>query len=322
MFPLLKKTVGEAKWLLVACVIGLYAFCCMRVWLVSYVEMSRFASIIAQIWTDFERFAPVPLEQLLTYTGRIAVGFEEFIVILLVSVWAISRASDCVSGEIDRGTMEMLLAQPVSRLRILWTHSLVTLLGIIVLVAVAWAGVFTGIHMFTVLEEPPAPTLNIPLTSIEIPLPGSPRPPVRVPLSDKVDWRIFWPAVLNLFALGFFLAGITTFLSSLDRYRWRTIGITIGFYVLQIAFKIIGRGFEPLRCLKYLSFFTTFEPQAAVYVAVHHREHLWDFALVDDQGRWIDLAPMGASLVLIGIGLCGYALATFIFCRRDLPAPL
>ena len=322
MNPLWKKTISEGLWLWLTVGLGLFAFCWLRVWMVSYLEMSRFASIISQIWSDIEKFSTVPLDHLLTYAGRIAVGFDEFIVVLLVSVWAISRASDCVSGEIGRGTMEMLLAQPVSRIRILLTHSAATVAGIVLLVLFAWAGVFMGIHAFTVLEEPSAPTLNIPLTNIQIRLPGPPEPPAYVPLSSKVSPLVFWPAVLNLFSLGFFLAGATTFLSSWDRYRWRTIGIAVGFYIMQIAFKLIGRGFEPLKWLKQVSFFTSFEPQSAVYIGVRHPEQLWDLVLTDDLGRWTDLAPLGDNLVLVGLGAIGFVAAVVIFCRRDLPAPL
>ena len=62
---------------------------------------------------------PVSFAQIATSAGRIAVAYDDPIVLLLVTVWAISRGSDAVSGELNRGTMEMVLAQPVTRLGVL-----------------------------------------------------------------------------------------------------------------------------------------------------------------------------------------------------------
>ena len=102
-YALWKKSVHETRWLLAASGLGIFLFCWARVWLVSLVTMSKFANVVAEFWKDVERFSPVPLDHLLTYPGRIAVTFEELIVILLISVWAIGRGSDTISGELGRG---------------------------------------------------------------------------------------------------------------------------------------------------------------------------------------------------------------------------
>ena len=79
---------------------------------------------------------------------------------------------------------------------------------------------------------------------------------------------------------------------------------------------------EELRWLKPFTFFTAYEPQVFVSVAVDQPEHTWSLLLFDDQGAWTDLGPLGYNLILLGIGLMSYIAATVIFCRRDLPAPL
>lgn len=317
-----KKNVGEVKWFLLISAVGMFLFCIMRIWIMSQIEPSRFANVVAQFWSDVERFSPVPLAHLLTYAGRIAVGFEELIILVLISMWSIARGSDCVSGEVERGTMEMLLAQPVSRLQVLCTQSTVTVTGIAVLVLAAWLGVFTGVHTFSVLREPPQPGLTIPLTSIKIPLPGPRQEPVQVPMSELVDVTDVIPAALNLFTLGFFLAGMTAFLSSWDRYRWRTIGIAVGISVVQLMLKVLSRAHDSLEWLKFGTFYTAFEPQAAVYVALNRPDQLWHLMLTDESGRWIGLAPLGDNLILVCLGLSGFIAASVIFSRRDLPAPL
>ena len=87
-----------------------------------------------------EQLMPVSFSQVATSAGRIAVAYDDPIVLLLVTVWAISRGSDAVSGELNRGTMEMVLAQPVTRFGVLGTQAAVTLGGAALLAAAALVG--------------------------------------------------------------------------------------------------------------------------------------------------------------------------------------
>lgn len=319
-----KKAFGEARWLLAFCAVGMWAFCFLRVWLVSRIEMSKFAEIIGQLWDDnIEKFSTVPLSHLLTYAGRIAVVFNEPLVVLIVTVWAVARGSDVVSGKLGRGTMEMILAQPVSRLQVLYTQAVIGIAGLAVLCASAWAGTATGIAVYTVKEEPPAPTLRIPGLKIDVPLPRfNAVEPIRVPLRERVTAGAFLPAAVNLFALGFFLIGATTFFSAVDRYRWRTIGIISALWVVMMVIKGIGMAVDEVNWLQYCSFFTPYAPEWAVYVGQHQPEQLWQLSRINAPSGITYLTPLGNNLVLISMGAFCYSAAAVIFSTRDLPAPL
>ena len=67
---------------------------------------------------------------------------------------------------------------------------------------------------------------------------------VRTPLADRVDSSIYIPAAVNLFCLGFFLLGLSSMCSCFDRYRWRTIGIVIGVYIVQLLLFLLGHATE------------------------------------------------------------------------------
>ena len=41
--------------------------------------------------------------------------YEEPMIYMIMTIWCVARSSDVVSGELGRGTMEILLSQPVSR---------------------------------------------------------------------------------------------------------------------------------------------------------------------------------------------------------------
>ena len=318
---LIRKSVGEARLLLLASALVMFAFCWVRVWIVSLLPTDRFKTILEQ-FREFERFLPVPFEQLFTYPGRIALTYDELIVVMCVAIWAIARGSDAVAGELGRGTMEVLLAQPVSRLKVLATQAVVTVTGVAVLALASWLGLYAGIHTTSVAEPvgPPKPVWQmLGMTSPEQFLEGETR---TVPMASKVDAADLWPAAVNLFALGFFVAGLSTFFSSLDRYRWRTIGIVAAIYVVQLIMKIVGLASESFRWLLKLTFFSAYDPERFVSVAVRTPQAAWCVILVDDAGRWAGLAPLGYDLLLIGMGLVAYVAAAWIFCRRDLPAPV
>ncbi len=317
---LLKKSIFEGRLLLAACTAVMLVYCWTRVWLVGQFDMSRFEIVIEQ-FRDWEQFSPVPFEHLVTHTGRIAMAYDDPILILCMCLWVIARGSDCVSGEIGRGTMEMLLAQPVSRVQVLWSHASVTLAGLALLALASWLGLYVGIQTNTV-EEQVTPTWTVPWLGVEFPNPLAKEQVVRRPMADKVDSAHLVPAAFNLFSLGFFLAGLSTLLSSLDRYRWRTIGLVVGIYIVQLTLKIVGLASERVAWLGWVSFFTAYEPTRFVSIAVHQPESTWSLLLHDAAGDWTSLGPLGYNLILLCMGAGAYLAATVAFHRRDLPAPL
>lgn len=319
----LRKCLIEVRLLWAACAICLFLFCWIRVFIVSRMQTESFAAIIDQLWDTWKDFAPVPLGQLLSYSGRVAITFDEPIVILCLAVFSISRGSDAISGELNRGTMEMLLAQPVSRASILYTQALVTTLGLASLTLIIWLGIFVGIHSFSVKEAAQPKSISIPLVGWKVPISFSKPELVEVPMSDKVSEQDFIPGALNYFSLGVCLAGIATLLSSMDRFRWRTIGLMVSFYVISLILKITALALPDFRWLKRLSIFTPYEPQRFVHFAVNYPEQAWNLLIWDEKTQSIaSLGPLGCDFMLLGVGLVAYGAAGWIFTRRDLPAPM
>ena len=196
------------------------------------------------------------------------------------------------------------------------------LLPLALLSLAVWAGITAGIYTFRVKEESAPPSIRIPVVDFKIELPFGKREKVIVPLHERVDAGMFFPAAVNLFCFGVCLAGTATFFSSFDRYRWRTIGITVTLLILQMIAKLAGTALEELRFLKLATIFTTYEPQKIVDRAVHTPDTVWSLLLYTADGRFEQLGPLGFDLVMLGIGLAGYVAATVIFVRRDVPAPL
>ncbi|MEX0936410.1 MAG: ABC transporter permease subunit [Pirellulales bacterium] len=224
------KAFHESKWLLLGCALLMFIFQWLRVWIISQIKVAHVRKILSDYVPEFvQKLLPVSIEELASTSGRIAIGYEEPILLVLLVLWAVGRASDSVSGEIGRGTMEMLLAQPVRRVYLLNVHTVVTLVGVAILAAWAWLGTVAGI--------------------------------ATVELEEPVHARTFGPAAANLMCLGVLVAGVTTMFSAIDQNRGRTIGIAVGLFMFQLIIKIVGRTADQLDWLRYATVLTAFEPQ-------------------------------------------------------------
>jgi ABC-2 type transport system permease protein len=267
------KSFSEARLLLAALTALMFGFMWLFVWLTNQVKLDAYAIILQHLPPAFEKLAGVPFANLVTYSGRIAMAYVDPVVLLASLSWSISRGSDVVSGEIGRGTMEMLLAQPVRRISVIFTQAAVTTLGAAVLALAALLGTGAGLK--------------------------------AVGLSEQISLAIYIPGAVNLFALMFFLAGASTLMSSWDNHRWRTIGLMVTFYVVELVIKVIARLANDYHWLMNFTFLGAFDPQTMIIDS----EHAWT------QSLWHDG-------ILIGTGLAAYVAAAIVFARRDLPAPI
>jgi ABC-2 type transport system permease protein len=315
---LLKKCLIESILLLLACSVAMLLLCWLHVWFVSRLEMSEFAKVIEPLWKKYNKLSPVDLSQLLTYPGRIARAYSEPMVTLCIAVWAIARGSDCVSGEIGRGSMEILLSQPVSRVKVLFNHTIITLVGLVLLSMFSWLGIYIGIQRAEI-KETTTPSVNV--MGFRVPIPLTKTRTEMVPMRDKADPKLFAYPAINLFCLGFCVAGLTTFMSSWDRYRWRTIGIVIAIWIIQVTFRVISMTVADYQWLSYCTFFSGYDPEVIMAIANTAPEQLWDFVRVGKSGQ-TQLAPMGYNSILVALGLVFYLSGFVIFKKRDIPAPL
>lgn len=314
----LKKTLRDVRWLWLTCALCLFVFAWVHVLINSQFGMDRLAKILEYIPEGIEKLAPVPFKELLTYPARLAVLYEEPLIYMLMTIWCVARSSDVVSGELGRGTMEILLSQPISRRQVLVTPTLVTLVGMTALVLVVLLGTYCGIA--TSWVEKPIHGWTIPFTGLEVPSVSASTE--RVPMSSFVSVRQMLPAALNYFCLGFFLCGVCTMLSCCDRYRWRTLGIMIGFYVVQMLAELLGQAVDALSWLRQLTFFRAYEPVMFVSKSIKNPNFAWSWFERDAAGHIIDMGPFVCDAILLTFGAIAFLVAGVVFARRDLPAPI
>ena len=314
---LIKKYVNQSSLLFWSCGFILFTFAWVRVWVGTFFNLSQYKNVLDQ-FKEFEHFAPIEFSALMSYAGQVALVYDEPIVILCVVIWCVSRGSDVVSGELGRGTLEMLLSQPISRTKLLFSHAFVSILGLALLCLFVWAGIGLGIHTNDVDEEVPPPNVTIPIIEYQIPL-GEPLVE-KVPLSERVNVATYAAPTFHLFSFGFFVLALATLFSSMDRYRWRAVGCVVGVYIIQLVMFGLGKAAESLQWLLNISFFSCYKPQKmAAIVGDNGLSGPWSLTEIASDTT---MPPLCYPLILLGFGLVFYTIATIRFERRDLPAPL
>jgi ABC-2 type transport system permease protein len=315
----LRRKYFSESWLLWSAIaVGISIFCWVRVRVVGEFDTSQFRQIVDLLPKDWRKFSSVDFDWLVSYLGRTALTLDEPMLLMLISSWVIVRGSDVVSGELGRGTMEMLLAQPVSRMKVWWTHAWWTFVGMIGLVFITWLFMAVGIWT-TSVEETSYMELNLGIT--QVPLTFAEPVTETIAMSSKVNPLLFLPGVVNLFSLCFFLGGFSAWCSSMDRFRWRTLGIVAAFYFLQGGMKVLAMASESLSWIRFVTVFGYYGPANSIEAA--QRSFLNCFALfkVGTQGQLMP-APLLNNLLLLSLGALLYVWGSRIFKSRDLPAPI
>src|SRR5205823_4900180 len=98
----------------------------------------------------------------------LSIGYVHPLMQVLFCLWAIGRAAGAVAGEIDRGTMELLLAQPLPRWRLIFAHLGVDLILIPALCLSLWAGLWAGTAVVGELKPDMEAMKNFPQAPKEI----------------------------------------------------------------------------------------------------------------------------------------------------------
>ena len=155
---LVRKHLVEAKWMLGICATAFFALAVLSTWLTLRFERLIDASTSTS-GPDFRRIG------ILRGLGGEAMDFSTTaievcwwnhpVIVLTVLAWAITRGSNSVAGEIERGTIDVTFSRPVSRAGYLLSQIGFTVLGLLILAGALILGLKVGALFFT-LKSPPS----------------------------------------------------------------------------------------------------------------------------------------------------------------------
>jgi ABC-2 type transport system permease protein len=156
-------------------------------------------------------------------------------IVLIVATWAISRGSAAVAGELERGTLDLVLSRPISRSSYLGGQVTVAMIGLAVLAGALVAGNQVG-GWYNSVATPPG---------------------IRV---------LVRPA-LNYAALGLAIYGYTALLSAIDSVRWRpnllASVLTLGGFIALVVANIPTLDEWYWKDLEKVSIFKAYNPVEA-----------------------------------------------------------
>ena len=237
----------------------------------------------------------------------LAVQMLHPVVMVLACLWGIGRSAGAISGEIEKGTMELLLSQPVPRDRLIFAHLIVDLLVLPILCSANLAGTQFGLWAvgdfvvdYSAIAKMGLPGVN-PNRSKEI---------LEVSAKDQ------WGAAVGLTALMFAISGITMLFSACGRSRWRVIGWAVLTVLVMFILNVLGQLWDEIAFLRPLSIFYYYQPQN-IWL---HRDWLLDLGEVWNGGKPMFQIP--PVVLLFAVGTAGYFFALRVFTKRDLPSPL
>ncbi len=140
------------------------------------------------------------------------------IVLALVWAHAIIICTRVPAGEVDQGTIDVLLGLPVSRVRLYVSESFVWLLSGMLVMAMAFAGNLIG---------------------------GWPES------RDRMGETVV--VIANLYCLYIAVGGMALLVSSLSDRRGRAVGIVFGIVLLSLLLSFVAQFWEPAKSVLFLS---------------------------------------------------------------------
>lgn len=238
----------------------------------------------------------------------LSIGYMHPLMQTIFCVWAVGRAASALAGELDRGTMELLLAQPLPRRAVPLAHLCVDAVVLPLLSLSLWAGTAIGVWLVG--------PFHVHVDELKAMVQGF---PLEITVNEewlKTNPWAFGPALWNIGALMFAVSGLTMWLSSLGRFRAPVLGWAVLLVLIQFLVNVVGQLWDAVAFLRPLTVFFYYQPQQIVL----HGKWTVDLGTAWNSGQpWL---AVNVLAVLFSIGAVGYLLAIWQFSRRDLPAPL
>ncbi|HNS21619.1 MAG TPA: hypothetical protein PKH24_14030 [Sedimentisphaerales bacterium] len=85
-------------------------------------------------------------------TALLTVGYQHPFIMFLYMVYAVGTPTGLLVGEVQRGTMELILSRPITKTQVYICAAVLTLLGMFTLVMVMFLGTVAAVHLYTFSE--------------------------------------------------------------------------------------------------------------------------------------------------------------------------
>jgi ABC-type transport system involved in multi-copper enzyme maturation permease subunit len=161
----------------------------------------------------------------LSSRGLIVFAWNHPVVHALLAAAMMLLASRAIAGEIEAGTMELLLSQPLARSTYLATQMLFALVVLLALAGTMLFGVYLGLSLFN--------------------------------LHQVLPWQTFLPVVANLLSLEIAIYSLTLLLSVSARESGRVVTAALLFVLISYLVQAVARLWSKIQFLANYSISNT-----------------------------------------------------------------
>jgi len=168
-----------------------------------------------------------------------SIAYVHPLTFIILCIWAVGRSTETVAGEIDRGTMELLLAQPIRRSHVILASLVVDMTAIPLLCLSIWGGTYLGTWLMGMQESGLAENLHVD------------------------PWR-FLPGLINVACFVFAVSGYTLLLSARGRFRSRVMGLATLVTLVMFLVNVIGQLWPAMEWLRPFTIFYHYLPQPMI----------------------------------------------------------
>jgi len=165
-----------------------------------------------------------------SFEGFMAGEYFSMLWPIILIVLIIAYGASAIAGEIEQGTIELLLAQPISRLRIFFSKYLSGLFIITIFIAISISTVILFAYVYNI----------------------------------DFQWQNFLTVSVLGFLFAFAIFGICFMLSAISSSKGKPAAFTGGLLIIMYALNIFSAFQESLENLKYVSFFHYYDQNAAL----------------------------------------------------------
>ena len=88
-------------------------------------------------------------------SGLIAIGYKHPFVMFLFMLFAVGVPTGLLAGEVQKGTMELILCRPITKTQVYACAGILTLAGMFALVLVMFLGTVAAVNIFTFKDKVP-----------------------------------------------------------------------------------------------------------------------------------------------------------------------
>ncbi len=168
----------------------------------------------------------------LSSRGLIVFAWNHPVVLALLAAPMMLLASRAIAGEIEAGTMELLLSQPLARSAYLTTQIIFAFVVLLALAGMMLLGVYLGLSLFN--------------------------------LHQVLPWPTFLPVAANLVSLQIAIYSVTLLLSATAREGGRVVTVALLFVLVSYLVQAVARLWPKIQFLSTYTIFNYYSPQQIV----------------------------------------------------------